>query len=84
MGWNDVRVVNAAGVLKDLGEAATCYFVHSYAFVPSDSSIVSAVTEYAGEEFVSVVERGNLVGAQFHPEKSQRHGLALLKRFLEM
>ncbi len=84
MGWNDVRAVNKSGLLRDLGDGASCYFVHSYAFVPSDPAIVSGLTDYAGKDFVSVVERGNLVGAQFHPEKSQKHGLAILQRFLEL
>jgi imidazole glycerol-phosphate synthase subunit HisH len=57
------------------------YFVHSYAVVPRDSSIVAATTEY-GPRFVSAIARGNLFACQFHPEKSQQAGLALLERFL--
>jgi glutamine amidotransferase len=58
------------------------YFVHSYAAVPRDPSVVAATTEYGSEPFVSAVARGNLFACQFHPEKSQRAGLALLERFL--
>lgn len=57
------------------------YFVHGYAAVPSDPSIVAATTEY-GERFVSAVAVGNVFACQFHPEKSQRAGIALLERFL--
>lgn len=57
------------------------YFVHSFAVVPRDPSIVAATTDY-GSPFVSAVVRGNLFACQFHPEKSQRAGLALLERFL--
>ena len=57
------------------------YFVHGYVVVPQDASLVAARTSY-GAEFVSAVARGNLFACQFHPEKSQRAGLALLERFL--
>lgn len=56
------------------------YFAHSYVVVPDDPSIVAGTTEY-GSRFVSIVEKDNVLGVQFHPEKSQREGLALLERF---
>lgn len=84
MGWNEVRARSRAGLLRDLAPDASCYFVHSFAFVPDDEAIVTGVTEYGGVDFVSVIERGNIVATQFHPEKSQKHGLGLLARFLEM
>ena len=58
--------------------------MHSYVLVPKDPSVVAGVTEYGGDDFVSVVERDNVVATQFHPEKSQKHGLDLLLRFLAM
>jgi glutamine amidotransferase len=84
MGWNEVRTLNRAGLLRDLSADASCYFVHSFAFAPEDTMVVTGVTEYGGSDFVSVIERGNVVATQFHPEKSQKHGLGLLARFLEM
>lgn len=84
IGWNEVRAASRSGLLKNLAVDASCYFVHSYAFVAEDPSVVTGVTEYGGGDFVSVIERGNIVATQFHPEKSQKHGLGLLARFLEM
>ena len=84
MGWNEVRAKSRAGLLRDLAPEATCYFVHSFAFVPADESVVTGVTEYGGVDFVSVIEKGNVVATQFHPEKSQKHGIGLLARFLQM
>ena len=57
------------------------YFVHSYHFLPADNLIGTAVTPYCGE-FVSAVRAGNVAGVQFHPEKSQKPGMRLLRNFL--
>jgi glutamine amidotransferase len=74
MGWNDVRPT-APHPLIEAGEA---YFLHSYAFEGDD---VVATTDHAGA-VVAAIARDNMAGVQFHPEKSQRYGLELLKRFL--
>jgi glutamine amidotransferase len=74
MGWNDVRLSSPHPLFED-GEA---YFLHSYAF---DGDDVIATTDHAGP-VVAAIARDNLAGVQFHPEKSQRYGLALLERFL--
>jgi glutamine amidotransferase len=74
MGWNDVKPT-APHPLIEAGEA---YFLHSYAFEGDD---VVATTDHAGA-VVAAVARDNMAGVQFHPEKSQRYGLELLKRFL--
>jgi glutamine amidotransferase len=81
MGWNDVAVPprSDAGDLIELGEA---YFLHSYHFVPEDGTVIAAMTDHGGG-LVAAVARDNVVGVQFHPEKSQAYGLALLERFLE-
>jgi glutamine amidotransferase len=84
MGWNDVTVLRSTGLLQGVAPKATCYFVHSFAFEATDPTVVTGTTEYGGTTFVSVIERENVFGAQFHPEKSQKHGLAILKRFLEL
>ena len=83
-GWNVASAIpeaNARGLLPD--EPTYFYFVHSYAVVPKDSRIIAATTEH-GERFVSAIAKDNVLACQFHPEKSQRAGLALLTRFLAM
>jgi imidazole glycerol-phosphate synthase subunit HisH len=75
MGWNDVVPVGDHGLLQP-GEA---YFLHSYAF---DGDAVLATTDHGGP-VTAAIGRDNLLGVQFHPEKSQRYGIALLERFLE-
>jgi imidazole glycerol-phosphate synthase subunit HisH len=78
-GWNVAEPTENAGLLTARGEHF--YFVHSFVVAPRDPSIVAATTEY-GARFVSAVAYGNVFACQFHPEKSQRAGLALLERFL--
>jgi glutamine amidotransferase len=81
MGWNDVGVAPhcPAGDLIEPGEA---YFLHSYAFVAEDGRTIAAMTDHGGG-ITAAVARDTIVGVQFHPEKSQAYGLALLERFLE-
>lgn len=83
IGWNDVRRVRDS-VLLD-GEDGTCdfYFVHGYHVVPSDPTVVTGVSDWHGD-IVSVVEQQNIVGVQFHPEKSQNCGERILANFLRL
>jgi glutamine amidotransferase len=78
MGWNVAEPTENRGLLT---EPLHYYFVHSYVVAPADPSIVAATTEY-GERFVCAVAKDNVFACQFHPEKSQSAGLALLGRFL--
>lgn len=80
MGWNDVEPVRTDGLMKELGSGARFYFLHSYYFAPNDPADVLATTVY-GERFACAVQRGNVYGAQFHPEKSHGWGIQLLKNF---
>ena len=80
IGWNRVALERPSGLTAGLGEAAAFYHVHTVACRPRDASDVVGRGEY-GERFVSIVERGNVMGAQFHPEKSSLDGLALLRNF---
>jgi glutamine amidotransferase len=83
IGWNVAEPSPAAaerGLLAE-GTGQHFYFVHSFVVVPEDARVVAATTDY-GERFVSAVAYGNVFACQFHPEKSQRAGLALLERFL--
>jgi glutamine amidotransferase len=83
IGWNLVRFERPSALTEGLGEAAAFYHVHSFACRPSDASDVVGTSEY-GERFVSVVERGNVMAAQFHPEKSSRDGLRMLRNFAQL
>lgn len=89
MGWNQIyKQKQKAGVagtsvekmLKGIPDKSYFYFVHSYYVVPSDKNVVAAKTPY-GVSFASVVAKNNIFACQFHPEKSQKTGLALLKNF---
>lgn len=83
MGWNGtVPHAVGTGYWKGLGEEPYFYFVHSYFPKPEDDAWKTSVTDYAGEQFVSAVEKGDVLACQFHPEKSQDAGLALISNFL--
>lgn len=79
MGWNNLKVTKSSVMLDRIGEDARFYFVHSY-HVDCDSAYISATTEY-GYRFPAVICCDNITGVQFHPEKSHRYGLALLRAF---
>jgi len=79
MGWNAVEP-RGTGIERLGALPAHFYFAHSYVAVPEEPDIIAATTDYGGP-FVSAVARGNVLGVQFHPEKSQREGLGLLRRF---
>lgn len=88
MGWNQIHItpVGASGrspLLRGIADDSYAFFVHSYYCAPRDPSVVLATTDY-GIEFASVVGRGNIFGAQFHPEKSQAVGLQMLANFAAM
>ena len=80
MGWNDVRWQRESPLNAGLPDPSIFYHVHSYVPHPADPDDVLGLSEY-GSPFVTVVARGNVFGAQFHPEKSSAHGLALLENF---
>lgn len=83
MGWNDVAPAKADALIEALPDHPRYYFVHSYHFVCNDPADALLTTSYGGE-FVSAVRKGNIMGVQFHPEKSHKYGMALLKNFAEM
>jgi glutamine amidotransferase len=80
IGWHEVTFVRESALVAGLGAAAAFYHVHSFVCRPGDESDVVGRGDY-GEAFASIVERGHVMGAQFHPEKSSRDGLALLRNF---
>jgi glutamine amidotransferase len=80
IGWNEVRWVRSSPLIDGLPNPSTFYHVHSFVCEPADSGDVLGVSDY-GSEFASVLARDQVFGAQFHPEKSSTHGLALLAAF---
>ena len=80
MGWNSVTFRRSHPVFQDIPENAEFYFVHSYYPAPSDGAAILGTTDY-GINFCSVLAKDNLVAMQFHPEKSGRPGLQILKNF---
>lgn len=83
IGWNTVKFERTDGLFAGLGAAQDFYFVHSYVLEPADASVIAGTTDHGGP-FVSAVARGNVHAVQFHPEKSHRAGLAVLKNFASL
>jgi glutamine amidotransferase len=89
MGWNQVRKQRTEDrgqkteILKDIPDNSYFYFVHSYYVQPKDENTIIATTEY-GKDFVSAVNKDNVWGVQFHPEKSSDLGLKILKNFVKL
>jgi glutamine amidotransferase len=81
MGWNALTDLSGPALITAIGDAPM-YFTHSFAFHPTDPADVAAYVDHGGR-FPAAVARGNVAGVQFHPEKSQSAGIALLARFLE-
>jgi glutamine amidotransferase len=82
IGWNDLRCEKREGLFKGLREVEAFYFVHSFVFHPKDVAVTAGTTEY-GEEFVSAIEQDNVWAAQFHPEKSHKAGMTLLRNWVD-
>ena len=83
VGWNSITIENSHPILNDIDDGSDFYFVHSYYISKIDESRLIASCEY-GLKFPAVVAKGNLIGVQFHPEKSQRNGDKLLLNFAGM
>jgi glutamine amidotransferase len=81
VGWNDVKWRNGSPLFAGLRQPAALYFVHSYHFAPAEADVTAATCEH-GEAFAAAIQRRNVFAVQFHPEKSQRNGLRLLRNFL--
>jgi len=83
MGWNNLQIRGNSVLLKGVKDKSWVYFVHSYRAAPSDRKIVVATSDYGGS-FPAVIERDNLIGVQFHPEKSGDVGAIIIKNFIAM
>jgi len=80
MGWNRLLIKHPSPILEDIENGSMVYFAHSYFVEPADSQVVSTVTDY-GNEFVSSIQKDNIFGIQFHPEKSGEVGLKIIRNF---
>jgi glutamine amidotransferase len=83
IGWNELNILKDSQIFKDIKNKSHMYFVHSYEFIPEDKDVISATTDYSSS-IVCSVEKENIFGTQFHPEKSDKIGLKLIKNFLEI
>ena len=83
IGWDDVNVDNTKELFTKNGTIRSYYFVHSYHLVCDDPNDVAGVINYGGEKVTAAIEKNNIFGLQFHPEKSQSAGLDLLNNFLK-
>ena len=83
IGWNEIEIRKDSKIFKDIKNKSHMYFVHSYEFIPDDKSVILATTDYSSK-IVCAVERDNLFGTQFHPEKSDKYGLRIIDNFLKL
>ena len=83
IGWNQINIVKNSKIFKDIENNSHMYFVHSYEFIPNDKKVISATTDYSSK-IVCSIERDNLFGTQFHPEKSDKIGLRIIENFIKL
>ena len=83
IGWNQIKLIKDSKIFKDIENNSHMYFVHSYEFIPDDKGVISATTEYSSN-IVCSIEKENIFGTQFHPEKSDKMGLKIIKNFLNL
>ena len=83
IGWNEIDIVKKSQIYKGIENKSHMYFVHSYEFIPEDKSVISATTDYSSNIICSV-EKDNIFGTQFHPEKSDKMGLKIIENFIKL
>jgi len=83
IGWNEINIIKDSKIFKDIENNSHMYFVHSYEFIPKDKNVISATTDYSSS-IVCSVEKENIFGVQFHPEKSDKLGLKIIKNFMNL
>ena len=83
IGWNQIKILKDSKIFKDIENNSHMYFVHSYEFVPEDKNVISATTNYSSN-IVCSVEKENIFGTQFHPEKSDKLGLKIINNFINL
>jgi len=83
IGWNQIKIVKHSKIFENIENDSHMYFVHSYEFIPEDEDIISATTNYSSR-IVCAVEKENIFGTQFHPEKSDKIGLKIIENFINL
>ena len=83
IGWNQIKIIKDSKIFKDIENNSHMYFVHSYQFIPEDKNVISATTDYSSNIICSV-EKENIFGTQFHPEKSDKLGLKIIENFINL
>ena len=83
IGWNQIDILKKSKIFKDIENNSHMYFVHSYEFIPEDKNVILATTNYSSK-IVCAVEKENIIGTQFHPEKSDKLGLQIIKSFINL
>jgi len=83
IGWNQIDILKNNKIFKNIENNSHMYFVHSYEFIPEDKNVISATTDYSSN-IVCSVEKENIFGTQFHPEKSDRMGLKIIDNFINL
>ena len=83
IGWNQINIVKNSKIFQNIENNSHMYFVHSYEFIPDDKNVISATTDYSSN-IVCSVEKRNIFGTQFHPEKSDIIGLQLINNFIDL
>ena len=83
IGWNQINIVKDSKIFKDIKNNSHMYFVHSYEFNPENKNVISATTNYSSN-IVCSVEKENIFGTQFHPEKSDKLGLQIIENFINL
>ena len=83
IGWNQINILKDSKIFKQVENNSHMYFVHSYEFMPTDNNVISATTDYS-TKIVCSVEKENIFGTQFHPEKSDKTGLKIINNFINL
>ena len=83
IGWNEINIIKDSKIFKNIKNNSHMYFVHSYEFIPNDKDVISATTDYSSN-IVCSVEKENIFGTQFHPEKSDKLGLKIIDNFISI
>ena len=83
IGWNQINIVKQSKIFENIENNSHMYFVHSYEFVPNDKNVISATTDYSSN-IVCSVEKENIFGTQFNPEKSDKIGLKIINNFIKI
>ena len=84
VGWNNLNISKKKNLFSDIMQNSDFYFVHSFAFKPTSSKVITSTISYNKKTIVSSIESGSIFGVQFHPEKSHKNGIKILKNFCKL